>query len=59
MSLNYPYVIISKLTDEIIRAAIESFVNLNDEILYRKKQEEIELEVEVDAELKTELDIKA
>ena len=62
---DYPCIIVSKLTDDIIRAAIESFINsdeklyhvipkLNiqeiDEILYRKKQEDIELEAEFEAE---------
>ena len=71
---DYPYIIVSKLTDDIIRAAIESFINSDDEvrwlklyhiipkldiqeideILYRKKQEEIEL----DAEFEDELDRK-
>jgi len=67
---DYPCIIVSKLTDDIIRAAIESFINSDDEtrwlklyhimpkltieeideILYRKKQEEIELDAEFDAE---------
>nr|ULD16179.1 hypothetical protein [Cylindrotheca closterium] len=71
----YPYIIVSKLTDNIIRAAIESFINPKDfpeddelrwlkfyhvipkltqeeidEILYRKKQEEIQLEAEFEDE---------
>jgi hypothetical protein len=70
LSPDYPYIIVSKLTDDIIRAAIESFINSHDdmywlklyhimpqlntqeinEILYRKKQEEIELKVQLDAE---------
>ena len=79
LSPDYPCIIVSKLTDDIIRAAIESFINpkdfpdddelrwlklyhvipkLNieeiDEILYRKKQEAIELEAEVDAEFEAE-----
>ena len=61
---------VSKLTDDIIRAAIESFINSDDEvrwlklyhiipklniqeideILYRKKQEDIELDEEFEAE---------
>ena len=77
----YPYIIVSKLTDETIQAAIESYVNTKDssywlklydilptlniedinEILYRKNQEEIELEAKVaakvDAELEAEEDI--
>ena len=73
---NYPCIIVSKLTDDIIRAAIESFINSDDEvrwlklyhiipqlniqeideILYRKKQEEIELEV--DAEFEAESNTK-
>jgi hypothetical protein len=60
----YPYIIVSKLTDEIIRAAIQAYIDIEDdsywlklyhilptleiedinEILYRKKQENIELE---------------
>ena len=74
LSPDYPCIIVSKLTDDIIRAAIESFINPQDsidsddevrwlklyhvipkltiqeidEILYRKKQESIELEREVD-----------
>jgi len=75
---DYPCVIVSKLTDDIIRAAIESFINSDDdvrwlklyhvipkldiqeidEILYRKKQEAIELEAEVDAEFEAESDTK-
>jgi hypothetical protein len=71
---DYPSIIVSKLTDDIIRAAIESFINSDDEvrwlklyhimpqltiqeideILYRNKQEEIEL----DAEFEAESDIK-
>ena len=63
---------------ERFRAAIESFVNSDDEvrwlklyhlipklsiqeideILYRKKQEDIELEAEVDAEFEAESDTK-
>lgn len=59
-----PGIIVSKLTDDIISAAIESFINSDDEvrwlklyhiipklniqeideILYRKKQEDIELD---------------
>ena len=67
---DYPCIIVSKLTDDIIRAAIESFINSDDEvrwlklyhiipqlniqeideILYRKKQEDIELDAEFEAE---------
>ena len=72
---DYPCIIVSKLTDNIIRAAIESFINPKDfpeddelrwlkfyhvipkltqeeidEILYRKKQEEIQLEAEFEDE---------
>ncbi len=63
---DYPCIIVSKLTDDIIRAAIESLINSDDEvrwlklyhiipkldiqeideILYRKKQESIELNAE-------------
>jgi hypothetical protein len=70
----YPYIIVSKLTDDIIKAAIQSFMDeendlywlklyhipatldiedLN-EILDRKKQENIELDAEVDAEIDAE-----
>jgi hypothetical protein len=72
----YPYIIVSKLTDEIIRDAIQAFIDEEDdlywlklyhvpatleikdlnEILYRKKQENIELNAEVEAELEAELD---
>jgi len=84
LSPDYPCIIVSKLTDDIIRAAIESFINPQDsidsddevrwlklyhvipkltikeidEILYRKKQESIELEAEVDAEFEAESDTK-
>jgi len=74
---DYPCIIVSKLKDDIIRAAIESFINSDDEsrwlkfyhvipkltiqeideILYRKKQEEIELEAIMDTEIETESDI--
>jgi hypothetical protein len=75
----YPYIIVSKLTDDIIRAAIESFINPKDypdedelrwlrlyhvipkltteeidEILNRKKEEEIQLDAEIDAEFEDE-----
>jgi len=73
----YPYIIVSKLTDDIIKAALQSFINTkNDsywlklyhitatleiedinEILYRKKQENIELEAKIDAEGEAESDI--
>jgi len=72
----YPYIIVSKLTDEIIRAAIQSFIDtekdlywlklyhttptLNiediDEILYRKKQEGIELDEKIDAEMEAKME---
>lgn len=72
----YPYIIVSKLTDEIIRAAIQSFIDtekdlywlklyhttptLNiediDEILYRKKQESIELDAKIDAEMEAKME---
>ena len=66
----YPYVIVSKLTDDIIKRAVESYINeksdsywlklyhvtvilkiydLN-EILYRKKRQEMELKEILDAE---------
>lgn len=67
---DYPCIIVSKLTDDIIRAAIESFINSDDEvrwlklyhiipklntqeineILYRKKQEDIKLDAEFEDE---------
>jgi hypothetical protein len=70
----FPYIIVSKLTDEIIRDAIQAFIDKEDdsfwlklyhttviltiedinEILYRKKQERIKLDVEVDAEIEGE-----
>ena len=79
----YPYIIVSKLTDDIIRAAIESFINPKDfpdddelrwlklyhiipkltteeidEILNRKKEEQIQLDAEIDAEFESESDTK-
>lgn len=71
---DYPCINVSKLTDDIIRAAIESFTNSDDEvrclklyhiipklntqeineILYRKKPEDIEL----DKEFETKSDTK-
>jgi hypothetical protein len=82
LSPDYPCIIVSKLTDDIIRAAIESFINPKDsidsddelrwlklyhvipqltiqeidEILYRKKQEDIKFEAELDAEFEAESD---
>jgi len=73
----YPYVIVSKLTDDIIKASLQSLINTKDdsywlklyhitttlkiealnETLYRKKQEDIDLETKIDAEVKAELDI--
>jgi len=73
----YPYIIVSKLTDEIIRAAIQAFIDIEDdlywlklyhitptleiedinEILFRKKQENIELEAKIDAEVEAESDL--
>ena len=70
---DYPCIIVSKLTDDIIKTAIESFINSDDEvrwlklyhiipkldiqeineILYRKKQEDIELDAEFEAESDT------
>ena len=67
---DYPCIIVSKLINDIIRAAIESFINSDDEvrwlklyhiipklniqeideILYRKKQEAIELDAEFEYE---------
>ena len=82
LSPDYPCIIVSKLTDDIIRAAIESFINPKDsidsddelrwlklyhvipkltiqeidEILYRKKEEDIKFEAELDAEFEDESD---
>ena len=73
----YPYIIVSKLTDEIIQAAIQAYIDTEDdsywlklyhivatvdiedinEILDRKKQQNIELEAKVDAEVETDSDI--
>ena len=73
----YPYIIVSKLTDEIIQAAIQAYIDTEDnsywlklyhilptldiedinEILYRKKQENIELEAKIDAEVEADQDI--
>lgn len=70
----YPYIIVSKLTDEIIQAAIQAYIDTEDdsywlklyhilhtldiedinEILYRKKQENIELEAKIDAEVEAD-----
>ena len=72
-----PYIIVSKLTDEIIQAAIQAYIDTEDdsywlklyhilptldiedinEILYRKKQENIELEAKIDAEVEADEDI--
>jgi len=74
---DYPYIIVSKLTYDIMKAAIQSFIdtrndlywlklyhvtsilktaNLN-EMLYRKKQKNIDLEAKIDAEFDAESDI--
>lgn len=73
----YPYIIVSKLTDEIIQAAIQAYINTEDdsywlklyhivptldiedinEILDRKKQQNIELEAKIDAEVETDSNI--
>ena len=73
----YPYIIVSKLTDEIIQAAIQAYIDTEDdsywlklyhivptldiedinEILDRKKQQNIELEAKIDAEVETDSDI--
>jgi hypothetical protein len=70
----YPYIIVSKLTPDIIKVAIQSFIDEEDdsywlklyhipatlniedlnEILDRKKQENIELDAEIDAETEGE-----
>ena len=75
---SYPSIIVSKLTDDIIRATIQAYIDTDDhlywlklyhivpklkikeinEILYRKKQEAIELAAELDAELENESDPK-
>jgi len=75
---NYPYIIVSKLTDEIIKEALQAFVNeeedsfwlkvyhitprLNiediNELLDRKKQEKIELDAIIDAEMAAESDFE-
>ena len=77
LSPGYPYSIVSKLTDNIIKASLQSFINTkNDsywlklyhitatlkiedinEILDRKKQENIELDAKIDAEFEAESDI--
>ena len=36
LSPDYPCIIVSKLTDDIIRAAIESFINSDDEVRWLK-----------------------
>ena len=36
LSPNYPSIIVSKLTDDVIRAAIESFINSDDELRWLK-----------------------
>lgn len=80
LSPDYPCLIVSRLTDDVIRAAIESFINSDDgvfdelywlklyhvmpkltieeidDILNRKKQEAIELQIEIDAEFESESD---
>ena len=33
---DYPYIIVSKLTDEIIQAAIQSFIDTNDDLYWLK-----------------------
>ena len=73
---SYPYIIVSKLTDEIIKETLQAFVNeeedsfwlkvyhitprLNiediNELLDRKKQEKIELDAIIDAEMAAESD---
>ena len=77
LSPGYPYIIVSKLTDDIIKASLQSFITTkNDsywlklyhltatlkiedinEILYRKKQENIELDAKIDGEFEAESDI--
>lgn len=41
----YPYVIVSKLTDEVIRSAIQEFIDA---------KEDIKLEAKIDAEIEGE-----
>ena len=73
----YPYIIVSKLTDEIIQAAIQAYIDTEDdsfwlklyhivptldiedinEILYRKKQKNIELDAEIDAKIDPEIEL--
>jgi hypothetical protein len=70
----YPYIIISKLTDDIIKASLQSLITTKNDsywlklyhitatleikdrndILYRKKQEDIELEAKIDAEVESD-----
>ena len=74
---DYPCIIVSKLTDEIIHAAIQSLIETEDdsywlklyhtttwlkiedlnETLYRKKQEDMELEAILNAEVNQESDL--
>ena len=71
-SPNYPFIIVSKLTDDIIRAAIESFINTQDDLYWLKlyhitvalESEDIDEilyrkkreSIELDAELEAESD---
>jgi hypothetical protein len=79
LSPGYPYIIVSKLTDEIIDAAIQSFIDTEDdsywlklyhttatltiedinEILYRKKQENIVLDAKIDAEFDAKINTES
>lgn len=36
LSPDYPYIVVSKLTDKIIKAAIESFINFDENIRWLK-----------------------
>ena len=72
----YPFIIVKKLTKDIIEETIKAYAENNDgywlklyhitatleiedinEILFRKKQENIELEAKIDAEVEAESDL--
>ena len=75
LSPGYPYIIVSKLTDDIIRAAIESFINTKDDLYWLKSYHVIptlEIEdlnellyrkkgesIELDAEIDAELEAES
>ena len=74
---HHPYIIVSKLTDENIRTAIQAFIDAKDdlywlklyhisatlniedinEILYRKKKENIAVKAKINTEIDAESDI--